>query len=113
MTERNKVFDGRITLGNVLTMVALLIGGFWAFADNEAKDRIQDEKIAHTTILLERSIAETAKASEKAIEMERIARKEALQEVRIRAEADRAEMRAQFVKVNDKLDELIKQRSGK
>lgn len=111
--DKPKIYDGRITLGNVLTMVAMLLGGFWAFADNEAKDRIQDEKIAHSAALLERSIQETARASETAISMERTARKEAMQEMRIRMDADRNEMRQQFDKLNGKIDELIKQRVGK
>lgn len=97
--ESKGIFDGRITLGNVITMIAMLVGGFWAFADNEAKDRVQDEQIRNSASMLERLIM-----------VETTARKEALQDLRLRMDADRAEMRAQFDKLNGKIDELIKQR---
>ena len=45
---------------------------------------------------------------EKSIEAERQARKEALQEIKLRMDSDRAEMRQQFAKLSDKIDELIR-----
>ena len=96
--ESKEIFDRRITFGNMVTMIMILVGGFWAFADNEAKDRVQDEQIRNSSSMLERLIM-----------VETTARKEALQDLRLRMDADRAEMRQQFAKLNDKIDELIKQ----
>lgn len=96
--ESKEIFDRRITFGNAITMIMILVGGFWAFADNEAKDRVQDEQIRNSSSMLERLIM-----------VETTARKEALQDMRLRMDADRAEMRQQFAKLNDKIDELIKQ----
>ena len=96
--ESKEIFDRRITFGNMITMIMILVGGFWAFADNEAKDRVQDEQIRNSSSMLERLIM-----------VETTARKEALQDLRLRVDADRAEMRQQFAKLNDKIDELIKQ----
>ena len=96
--ESKEIFDRRITFGNMITMIMILVGGFWAFADNEAKDRVQDEQIRNSSSMLERLIM-----------VETTARKEALQDLRLRMDADRAEMRQQFAKLNDKIDELIKQ----
>ena len=96
--ESKEIFDRRITFGNMITMIMILVGGFWAFADNEAKDRVQDEQIRNSSSMLERLIM-----------VETTARKEALQDLRLRMDADRAEMRQQFAKLNDKIDALIKQ----
>ena len=96
--ESKEIFDRRITFGNMITMIMILVGGFWAFADNEAKDRVQDEQIRNSSSMLERLIM-----------VEMTARKEALQDLRLRVDADRAEMRQQFAKLNDKIDGLIKQ----
>ena len=96
--ESKEIFDRRITFGNMITMITILVGGFWAFADNEAKDRVQDEQIRNSSSMLERLIM-----------VETTARKEALQDMRLRMDADRAEMRQQFAKLNDKIDGLIKQ----
>ena len=96
--ESKEIFDRRITFGNMITMIMILVGGFWAFADNEAKDRVQDEQIRNSSSMLERLIM-----------VEMTARKEALQDLRLRVDADRAEMRQQFAKLHDKIDGLIKQ----
>ena len=96
--ESKEIFDRRITFGNLITMSMILVGGFWAFADNEARDRVQDEQIRNSSSMLERLIM-----------VETTARKEALHDLRLRMDADRAEMRQQFAKLNDKIDELIKQ----
>ena len=96
--ESKEIFDRRITFGNMITIIMILVGGFWAFADNEAKDRVQDEQIRNSSSMLERLIM-----------VEATARKEALQDLRLRMDADRAEMRQQFAKLNDKIDGLIKQ----
>lgn len=96
--ESKDIFDRRITFGNIITMIMILVGGFWAFADNEARDRVQDEQIRNSSSMLERLIM-----------VETTARKEALHDFRLRMDADRAEMRQQFAKLNDKIDELIKQ----
>jgi len=44
------------------------------------------------------------------VQVEQVARREALQDLRVRIDADRAEMRQQFEKINDKLDALVKSR---
>ena len=88
-TEGKKaLFDWRISMGNVLVVVDMLVSGFLYFADIDKTNALQDVQIA----------------------AEQQARREALQDLRIRIDADRAEMRAQFEKINDKLDALVKSR---
>ena len=88
-TEGKKaLFDWRISMGNVLVVVGMLVSGFLYFADIDKTNALQDVQIA----------------------AEQQARREALQDLRIRIDADRAEMRAQFEKINDKLDALVKSR---
>ena len=77
----------------------MLVSGFLYFADIDKTNALQDVQIA----------AEQ-QARKEAILAEQQARREALQDLRIRIDADRAEMRAQFEKINDKLDALVKSR---
>ena len=99
-TEGKKaLFDWRISMGNVLVVVDMLVSGFLYFADIDKTNALQDVQIA----------AEQ-QARKEAILAEQQARREALQDLRIRIDADRAEMRAQFEKINDKLDALVKSR---
>ncbi|MFC2278615.1 MAG: hypothetical protein ACFNUL_05205 [Cardiobacterium hominis] len=99
-TEGKKaLFDWRISMGNVLVVVGMLVSGFLYFADIDKTNALQDVQIA----------AEQ-QARKEAILAEQQARREALQDLRIRIDADRAEMRAQFEKINDKLDALVKSR---
>ena len=99
-TEGKKaLFDWRISMGNVLGVVGMLVSGFLYFADIDKTNALQDVQIA----------AEQ-QARKEAILAEQQARREALQDLRIRIDADRAEMRAQFEKINDKLDALVKSR---
>ena len=99
-TEGKKaLFDWRISMGNVLVLVGMLVSGFLYFADIDKTNALQDVQIA----------AEQ-QARKEAILAEQQARREALQDLRIRIDADRAEMRAQFEKINDKLDALVKSR---
>lgn len=99
-TEGKKaLFDWRISMGNVLVVIGMVVSGFWYFADADKTNALQDVQIA----------AEQ-QARKEAILAEQQARREALQDLRIRIDADRAEMRAQFEKINDKLDALVKSR---
>ena len=99
-TEGKKaLFDWRISMGNELVVVGMLVSGFLYFADIDKTNALQDVQIA----------AEQ-QARKEAILAEQQARREALQDLRIRIDADRAEMRAQFEKINDKLDALVKSR---
>lgn len=99
-TEGKKaLFDWRISMGNVLVVVGMLVSGFLYFADIDKTNALQDVQIA----------AEQ-QARKEAILAEQQARREALQDLRIRIDADRAEMRQQFEKINDKLDALVKSR---
>ena len=99
-TEGKKaLFDWRISMGNVLVVVGMLVSGFLYFADIDKTNALQDVQIA----------AEQ-QARKEAILAEQQARREALQDLRIRIDADRAEMRAQFETINDKLDALVKSR---
>lgn len=105
-------YDGRISLGNILTIIGMVLTGFWWLANSDKKDALQDAQIEANKSALKELIA-----------AEQQARKEADQELRIRVDSDRAEMRAQFdklearignmdVKLNSKVDELLKQRGG-
>lgn len=96
---KRALFDWRISMGNVLVVVGMLVSGFLYFADIDKTNALQDVQIA----------AEQ-QARKEAILAEQQARREALQDLRIRIDADRAEMRAQFEKINDKLDALVKSR---
>lgn len=89
-------FDGRITLGSVITITLLVVSGVFYVARMETKNAVQDEQLAAA-----RSILESA------ISAESNQRREALQELKTRMDADRAEMRAQFEKLNSKIDKLI------
>lgn len=91
------VYDGRISLGNILTAIGMIVTLIWFFAGADKQNALQDVRIdANRTALRE------------SIEAERQARREGLQELRIRMDTDRAEMRQQFDKLNAKIDELIK-----
>ena len=98
-------YDGRISLGNILTIIGMLVAGFWFFANGEKKDALQDAQIEANKSTLKELIA-----------AEQQARKEAVQELRLRVDADRAEMRQLFDKLeaklghmDSKIDALIKQ----
>lgn len=98
MMER-PIYDGRISLGNILTAIGMIVALIWFFAGADKQNALQDARIeANRTDLKE------------SIEAERQARREGLHELRARMDADRMEMRAQFAKLNDKIDELIKMR---
>lgn len=90
------IYDGRITLGNVITISLLVVSSVFYIARMETKNAVQDEQLSTARAILENAIAaETAQ------------RREALQELKMRMDADRAEMRAQFEKLNAKIDKLI------
>lgn len=47
MTETiGQLFDKRITVGNILTIVAMAVGGFWVVAELRANDRLTDQRMA-------------------------------------------------------------------
>ena len=107
------VFDWRISMGNVLVVVGMVLSGFWFLADVDKANALQDAKIETYQITLQT-----------AIEAEKQARKDAgvveHQDLRIRMDADRTEMRQQFAdmrqqfsKLNDKMDALLKQQGEK
>lgn len=92
------IYDGRISLGNILTAIGMIVALIWFFAGADKQNALQDVRIEANRTALKESI-----------EAERQARREGLQELRIRMDTDRAEMRQQFDKLNAKIDELIKQ----
>lgn len=90
------IYDGRITLGNMITIGLMVVSSVFYIARMETKNAVQDEQLSTARAILENAIAaETAQ------------RREALQELKMRMDADRAEMRAQFEKLNAKIDKLI------
>lgn len=40
------MFDRRITVGNVITIIAMAIGGFWVVAELKANDRLYEQRMA-------------------------------------------------------------------
>lgn len=40
-----QLFDKRITVGNILTIVAMSIGGFWVIAELRANDRLYEQRM--------------------------------------------------------------------
>jgi len=108
--------DGRISLGNILTIIGMLVAGFWFFANGEKKDALQDAQIEANKSTLKELIAAEQQARKEGFIAEQQARKEAVQELRLRVDADRAEMRQLFDKLeaklghmDSKIDALIKQ----
>ena len=95
------IFENKMSWNTVATVLAFLFTGVGIYTAMTTQNALQDARIAMNQTVLE-----------KAIEAERLARKESLQEIKLRMDADRAEMRAQFDKLNGKIDELIKQRGG-
>ena len=134
---RRAVFDWRISMGNVLVVVGMVVGGFWYFADIDKTNALQNAQIAANRAAFVEQMDAEKKAHKEAIAAEAAARKdaiaaatvaqkeatarrEALQDLRIRMDADRAEMRQQFTemrqqfsKLNDKMDALLKQQGEK
>lgn len=110
------IYDGRISLGNILTIIGMLVAGFWFFANGEKKDALQDAQIEANKSTLKELIAAEQQARKEGFIAEQQARKEAVQELRLRVDADRAEMRQLFDKLeaklghmDSKIDALIKQ----
>lgn len=94
------IFENKISWNTVITACMIVVGGLLTFAEIRTQNALQDARIASNQQILQN-----------AIENERAARKEALAEIRARADAERFEMRQQFSKLNDKIDELIKQQA--
>ena len=94
------VFENKISWNTVITVTLFLFGGVGVYNAMQTQNAVQDVHIEANRLALKESI-----------ETERQARKEALQELRIRIDADRVEMRQQFDKLNTKVDELLKQRT--
>ena len=92
------IFENKVSWNTVITVVLAIFGGLSLYTAMHTQNALQDARIAANQ-----------EAVEKALEFERQTRKESLQEIKLRMDADRAEMRAQFAKLNDKIDELIKQ----
>lgn len=105
---RRAVFDWRISMGNVLVVVGMLVGGFWYFADIDKTNALQNAQIAANRAAMVEQLEAEKQARKEAIASESTARREALQDLRIRMDADRAEMRARLEKISDKLDTLLK-----
>lgn len=91
-------FENKMSWNTVATVLAFLFTGVGIYTAMTTQNALQDARITMNQAVLE-----------KAIEAERTARKESLQEIKSRMDADRAEMRAQFAKLNDKVDEVNKQ----
>ena len=94
------VFENKISWNTVITVTLFLFGGVGVYNAMQTQNAVQDVRIEANRLALKESI-----------ETERQARKEALQDLRIRIDADRVEMRQQFDKLNTKVDELLKQRT--
>lgn len=114
------VFDWRISMGNVLVVVGMVLSGFWFLADVDKANALQDAKIETYQITLQTAIEAEKQARKDAGAVEQQARREADQDLRIRMDADRTEMRQQFAdmrqqfsKLNDKMDALLKQQGEK
>ena len=91
------IFENKMSWNTVVTIILALFGGLGLYTAMHTQNALQDARIEANQA-----------AVEKASEFERQTRKEALQEIKLRMDVDRAEMRAQFSKLNDKIDELIK-----
>lgn len=39
------MFDRRITVGNVITIIAMAIGGFWVVAELRANDKLYEQRM--------------------------------------------------------------------
>ena len=95
------IFENKISWNTVVTGGLVVLSWVTAWNSMSTQNALQDARIE----LNQQSL-------EKSIEAERQARKEALQEIKLRMDSDRAEMRQQFAKLSDKIDELIRAQGG-
>ena len=95
------IFENKISWNTVVTGGLVVLSWVTAWNGMRTQTALQDARIE----LNQQSL-------EKSIEAERQARKEALQEIKLRMDSDRAEMRQQFAKLSDKIDELIRAQGG-
>lgn len=106
------VFDWRISMGNLLVVVGMIGSGFWFLANVDKSNALQDAKIENYQTAMQTAIEAERQARKDAGAVEQQARREADQDLRIRMDADRAEMRQQFTRLSDKIDELIRAQGG-
>ena len=95
------IFENKISWNTVITGGIVVLTWITAWNGMSTQNALQDVRIEANRV-----------AMKEAIEGERQARKEALQEIKLRMDADRAEMRAQFAKLSDKIDALIRAQGG-
>ena len=95
------IFENKISWNTIVTGGLVVLSWVTAWNGMSTQNALQDARIE----LNQQSL-------EKSIEAERQARKEALQEIQLRMDSDRAEMRQQFAKLSDKIDELIRAQGG-
>lgn len=94
MPNVNFKWDFNLTTLCALFSAVVVIGGF--VSSQNTTDAVQNTKIAANEVLINRGLAE-----------ERRQTREAIEDIKQQAAQDRAEMRRQFDKVNEKLDKLV------
>lgn len=103
------VFENKISWNTIITGGMILVGGLFTFAEIRTQNALQDARIEANRLWMQESMEHERTARKEALIAETSARREAQAEFRIRMDTDRAEMRQQFIKLNEKIDELIKQ----
>ena len=79
MTEESEspkraLFDWRISMGNVLVVIGMVVSGFWYFADADKTNALQDAKIENYQATLQTAIEAEKQARKDAVQVEQAAR---------------------------------------
>lgn len=95
-----KWFKPEISVGTILTIAAFIVSVTLSYATLDKTNAVQDK-----------IMEENRNRIEIGLERERALTRDSVREVKNQAQMDRAEMRRQFDKLNDKLDKLIAEKA--
>lgn len=96
MLHSSKWFDPKISIGTIITVAAFVVTMTLGFAELHKESAVQQQRIDDNRALIVNGL-----------ERERELTRDSDNGIRRRMEDDRAEMRRQFDKINEKLDKII------
>lgn len=91
-----------ISVGNLIQIGMIAVSVVWFAASQDKANAIQDTRIESNRARIEQGLAD-----------ERQLTRESVQDLRQQAAQDRAEMKRQFDRLNEKLDKLIESKAAK
>lgn len=94
--KRPAWFKAEISVGTILTIAAFIVSVTLSYATLDKDNAVQSQRIENNRVRIETGL-----------ERERSLTRDSVREVKAQAQMDRAEMRRQFDKLNEKLDRLI------